>query len=116
MEIKSYLLEVNLKIEEDLNKIFNFALGQVFTNSYVEKINKVFNDKEIEAKEVTKNQNFIAYAKGKIIYINKPAFYAIPREKQIRILMHEFINSLPFTLPSNLTEDYSSRLQAQVNH
>lgn len=93
MEIQRFLLEVQLQTSEDINKIFNYALTQVFTPAYVKKINEVL-QKEIQIKEVAKTENFNAYTQGKTIVINKPKFYSLNREQQVKTLLHEFIHIL----------------------
>lgn len=93
MELKELLLEVALGSDGETNKLFNYAIAQVFSPSYIGRINKAIN-KEIKIKEVARNKDIVAYQTGDTIYINKPVFYNLPREKQLRNLLHEFIHIL----------------------
>jgi len=93
MDTKEFLLEVYLGTDDKTNKIFNYALSQVFAPSYVSKINNIMG-KEITIKEVSSDKNFVSYQEGNSIVVNKPVFYSKSKEDQMRNLLHEFIHIL----------------------
>jgi len=88
--LQDYLIEVRLGKNPEVDKVFNLALEQVYSNSFLGKINDILT-KRIKVKEkVMNNPNAVAWNKGSTIYVNKPVFYSKPINDQIRYLLHEF--------------------------
>jgi len=93
MELKNYLVEVELKNTNSKDsEVFNKILTLVFTPQYLNKINDVL--KKIKVKEVNKNENIAAYQKGNTIFINKPYFETLNGKQKSELLLHEFIHIL----------------------
>lgn len=89
-----YLTELTLGNNPDLEKFFNYALQQVFTNEYLSKIDTILS-KKIKLKEkMSKNPDVVAWVEGTTIYVNKPEFYARDVKSRIRYLLHEFMHIL----------------------
>ena len=93
MNYKEYLTEEVKQIEPELEKAFNEALQEVFTRSYLLRIQKKLKD-FLEIQEVDESDNVVAYNIGSKIYINKNTFYELSRKAQARYLLHEFIHVL----------------------
>ena len=87
-----YLIELRIGKNPEVDKIFNLALEQVYSNSFLGKINDLLT-KRIKVKEkVINNEQAVAWNKGSTIYVNKPVFYSKPIKEQIKYLLHEFVH------------------------
>ena len=94
MKLNDYLTELKIGKDPELETIFNYALAQVFKESYLNKIeNKIKGRIKIKEK-INKNQNVVAWNQGTIIYVNKPVFFAKAKGLQIKYLLHEFTHVL----------------------
>jgi len=89
-----YLTELKLGENQDVENFFNFALKQVFSQSYLSKIEETLK-KRIKLKEkVEKNSDVVAWVKGTTIFVNKPEFYNRDVKSRIKYLLHEFMHIL----------------------
>lgn len=93
MNYKEFLEEAVKEAPQELNKVFNDALSQVFSQRYLGEIAKKIGD-YIDIKEVEEKEGVVAYNVGKKIYINKSEFYKNSPKAQARYLLHEFIHIL----------------------
>jgi NACalpha-BTF3-like transcription factor len=91
MNLKEYINEVTLETNPELNQLFEKALRQVFSPSFVKKIDKELG-RTIKVKEVDEKEGVIAYNKGQNIFVNKNEFYKRERTEQIKYLLHEFMH------------------------
>ena len=100
MNIYSYIAEVTLEGDDDLNDFFNEALKKVFSLSYYNKIEDIIKDK-IKLIYYNDPKDFTtAYVKqgnNKLIYINRYYFDRLPKDKKIEFLVHEFFHILQQT-------------------
>lgn len=86
--------EIKLKTkDEKINKVFSYYMKQVFSNSFLNKINSSLNE-ELIANDFKKNTNIVAYTIGTKLYINSPEFYKLSTEKAMTYVMHEMIHIL----------------------
>ena len=76
-----------------LDRLFRASLSDVFSNSMLKKIDRVF-DSSLVLKNFNKRTNIMCYTQGTKIYINKPLFENTPKEKALNYLMHELIHVL----------------------
>jgi hypothetical protein len=89
-----YLIELRIGKNPSVEKVFNQALGQVYSTEYLNKIESVLT-KRIKLKEkVLNNANEVAWNQGTNIYVNRPVFYSKPVAQQMRYLLHEFVHVL----------------------
>lgn len=93
MNYKEYLEEAVKDVEPKLRRVFNDALKEVFTPSFLAEISKKVGDHLI-IKQVEEKPNIIAYNVGSTIYINKTVFWNLTPKQQARYLLHEFIHIL----------------------
>lgn len=93
MEYKKYLEEEIKQVSLELQKSFNKALKEVFSERYLNEISKKLKD-FIDIVEVDEKKGVIAYNVGSKIYINKNEFYNNDINQQARYLLHEFIHIL----------------------
>lgn len=92
--LNDYLIELKIGKNPEVERVFNLALKQVFSQTYLNKIENIIT-KRIKLKEkISKDQNMVAWNEGTNIYINKPIFYAKPIAQQMRYLLHEFMHVL----------------------
>lgn len=92
MYYKEYLEEA-IKINLELQKLFNKGLNEVFSIAYLNKISGKIKE-FIDIKEVSLDQKVVAYNVGSKIYINKNTFYDNTLNDQVKYLLHEFIHVL----------------------
>lgn len=96
MNLDDFLLEQKMKSNPDLLKFFNSFTPQVFTQGFLNKINKFFPNLEIRETN-NKNKNLAAYTNSyQTIFVNKPVFGALSRTEQASILLHEFLHVLQY--------------------
>jgi len=92
--LHNYLTELSIGDNQDLEKVFNLALSQVFSKTYLDKIESTL-EKKINIKEkVNNNQNIVAWTEGTTIYVNRPEFYARDMRSRMKYILHEFIHVL----------------------
>lgn len=94
MELKNFLLEVEIGEDASIEKMFNHALNLVFSTSYLNKINKFVKDKVTIIDAQDKNERIVAWNIGTKIYVNKQIFYSKKKSDQLRFLLHEFMHVL----------------------
>lgn len=100
MKLSDYLLEeVQLATESDniknLQKIFNYGLKQVYSESFLPKVEEAIKNKVRLREKVSSKINEVAWIDNfNVIYINPPPFYSQTKENQVRIILHEFIHLL----------------------
>lgn len=96
MNLDDFLLEQKMKSNPDLLEFFNSFTPQVFTQGFLNKINKFFPNLEIR-ETINKNKNLAAYTNSyQTIFVNKPVFGALSRTEQASILLHEFLHVLQY--------------------
>lgn len=93
MKLNQYLQEVELGATPEINQIFNLALKQVFSQSYISKIENTIK-KTIKIKEQDLPGEAVAASKGNIIYIDKEEFNKKEKNIQVLYLIHEFLHLL----------------------
>lgn len=94
MDLENYLMEVQIEKDPSLSGILNAALARIFSFSFLNKINDIVK-KQVRLKEVFDNdKNIVAYTKGKTLFVNKPTFSRLPRERQVDYILHEFVHLL----------------------
>jgi len=92
--LEDFITEVTLGNDKNFDNIFNLALEQVFSQSFLKKINNSIKRK-IRFKEFNnRNQNIIAFNRGNAIYINKIPFEKLAVKSKIQYILHEFIHIL----------------------
>jgi hypothetical protein len=122
MLIREKLLEVTLSTNNNkLDRLFNYALNQMFQKWYLDKINEKISN-AIKIIEVKDKRQIVGWQKGNSIYINAPLFYAKPINLQIRYLLHEFVHLLQksenfiFFKKFKELDDLGKNLQTIVNN
>lgn len=92
--LKDLILEVELKGNPDLDRVFNNILKEVFSKNYRKKVEASLG-KGIKLREgINKNPNVMAWVVGTTIYINKEVFQSKSSQEQAATLMHEFFHVL----------------------
>jgi len=94
-EEDSILVELELGSDTTLKKWFNVAIKQVFSQSIIDKIEKVFK-KRIDLKFVTPKRKDIEAitSSPREIQINIGKFTLMSLQQKIKLLLHEFIHVL----------------------
>jgi len=96
MNLDDYLAEQKMKTNPSLMNFFNSFSSQVFTQGFLNKINKFFPNLEIK-EIVNKNKNLAAYTNSyQTIFVNKPVFDRLTKSEQISIILHEFLHVLQY--------------------
>lgn len=120
MELFNLIAEVQIGEDADVNKLFNWALTQIYSKEYLDKINKFITGK-LQIKEMVKNNTTVAESdRNGTIYINKPLFYSKSKNEQVKYLLHEFVhiqqNKRNFVVSKTFQElhDLSEELYAIV--
>ena len=93
MNYKQYLQEVTLEGNVELDSLFNKALNQVFSISYLNKIEANIK-RDIKLQEKEEKDGVVAFNVGDTIYVNPNEFHKLERTAQIRYILHEFIHVL----------------------
>jgi len=92
--MKNYLIELKIGKNPKTEKLFNLALKQVFSTTFLSKIESLLK-KRIKIKEqISKDKNVVAWKQGNIIFLNPPIFYQKSLTQQMKYLLHEFIHIL----------------------
>jgi predicted metal-dependent peptidase len=97
MKLKDFILEAKTPEGEELEVAMGQALLQIFTQGYLQKIKEHFKDDILIRKKDFKNNNAVAYVKGRTIYVNQPVFDKLPMKEKIKYLLHEFIHVMQNT-------------------
>lgn len=92
--MNDYLTELELGSDKEVENYFNLALKQVFSKSYLSKIEKTINNKVKFKEKVNKNPDVVAWAQGTTIYVNRPEFEKRDAKSKIKYLLHEFLHIL----------------------
>jgi len=79
--------------DNDITKILDVALQQIFTQEYYQKISSSLK-KTIHIKSVRSGGDFGAYTQGNTIVVNADVFHESNFEEQISYLLHEFMHIL----------------------
>src|SRR5574344_1796978 len=88
------LEEIKLKSKnEALNTLFEIKLREVFSQTYLNKIDRVL-DTVLTPIDYKKNSNVVAYTKNGRLYVNTPQFYSLKPSKAIIYVLHEFFHLL----------------------
>src|SRR5574344_1744 len=85
-------LEIRTK-NEAVNELFINILPEVFSPSYLKKLNRVFKD-PIVASEFGDNSTVVAYTQNGKIYVNAKQFYSMDPERAIIYVLHEMFHML----------------------
>lgn len=95
MKIRKTLNEVVISSDNDpeINKLFNSALEQVFSNQFLRKIDRIIKN-SIEIKTIEDEENTVAYNQGNKIFLNSKVFFNYDKSAQIRYILHEFVHIL----------------------
>lgn len=89
-----YLEDLKVKSgDEAIDSLFRNKLSQVFSPSFLKKIDRVFNT-TIKLKDFEKNNNVMCYTQGTKIYVNNAMFNSVPKEKAMNYIMHEMFHVL----------------------
>jgi len=92
--LNDYLIELRIGKNPEIEKVFNLALQQVYSNQYLNKIENTIT-KRIKLKEkIMKDPNVVAWNQGTSIYVNPPVFNAKPIKEQMKYLLHELVHVL----------------------
>jgi hypothetical protein len=89
-----YITELEIGDDKDLEKVFNFALSQVFDSKYLSKIEDTLKNKIKIKEKVSRNPDIVAWVEGTTIYVNRPEFLARDMKSRIRYILHEFMHIL----------------------
>ena len=76
-----------------LNKLFDSYLKEVFSTSFVNKINRLF-DTTLVFNDFKQRSTIMCYTQGTKIYVNTPLFRSVPTEKAMNYIMHEMFHVL----------------------
>ena len=99
MNLNRYLTEVSLTGAEEFEEFFNNALKEVFSSSYMNKIDSLI--KKINIKTYSNaSDKVVAYVNSgnnKEIFVNRYYFDSLPKERKIEFLLHEFFHILQQT-------------------
>lgn len=79
--------------EVALDKMFRAYLQQVFSQTFLKKIDRIFDTKLI-LKNFKEKSNVMAYTQGTKIYINRPVFFSTPKDHAMNYIMHELFHVL----------------------
>jgi len=93
-ELANLLLEVELGTKPEVEHLFNYALSQVYSSHYLNKINNFIRGRINVKEEMSQKPNIVAWNNGSTIFINKLVFYQKSRTDQIQYLLHEFTHVL----------------------
>lgn len=95
MRIEDFLYEVKLGDDPELEAVFNEALKEVFSKNFLDKIEKIIDNKIVLKKAKIRNKDEIAWVSSPgEISVNKDEFDKRSRSQQIKYLLHEFIHVL----------------------
>lgn len=94
MEVSNYITELKIGSDQSLEKVFNFALKQIFSQNYLNKIEKTIK-KRISLNFIDiKKQGVEGYSTNKKIFINKNEYDKKILIKKVELVLHEFIHIL----------------------
>lgn len=79
--------------EQALDVLFRKYMQDVFSPTFLAKIDRQF-DTTLVLKDFKEKSNVMAYTQGTKIYLNRPLFYATPKDKAMNYIMHELIHVL----------------------
>jgi len=114
--MNDYLTELELGSDKEIEDYFNLALKQVFSVSYLNKIEKTIKNKIKLKEKINKDSDVVAWVQGTTIYVNKPEFEKRDAKSKIKYLLHEFMhilnNSRSFVIVKQFKEinDLSKKL------
>lgn len=96
MKINEAILNEELKVQTGsnaLNKMFREYINQVFSSTYLKKIDRTLNG-TLLLKTFNKNNNMMAYTSGTSIYINTSKFLNLADDRCMVYIIHEFFHCL----------------------
>lgn len=103
--LADYIYEVKLGKDPNIDKIFNEALKQVFSDRYFNKIeNKL--TKRIDVIEKKGPANTVAWNKGTTIFINPNEFNKRDMKNKMKYLLHEFLHVLQHSKSGMFMRDF----------
>lgn len=79
--------------EKALDALFRKYMKNIFSPTFLAKIDRQYNT-TLKLRDFKEKSNVMAYTQGVKIYINRPLFYATPKEKAMNYIMHELIHVL----------------------
>lgn len=79
--------------EQALDNLFTKYMSEVFSPSFLKKINRQYNTK-INLRDFRERSNVMAYTQGTRIYVNRPMFLQTPKDKAMNYIMHELFHVL----------------------
>ena len=89
-----FLEDLNIKSgDEALDSLFRRQLTQVFSPSFLKKIDRKFNT-TLKLRDFKQRNNVMCYTVGTKIYVNAPMFNSVPKDKAINYILHEMIHVL----------------------
>lgn len=82
--------------EEALDNLFNKYMALIFSPLFLKKINRLF-DRTLVFKDFKQKNNVMCYTQGTKIYINRPLFASVEKDKAMDYIMHELFHVLSNT-------------------
>lgn len=82
--------------DKALDVLFRKYMKDIFSPNFLSKIDRQYNT-TLNLRDFKEKSNVMAYTQGTKIYINRPLFYATPKDKAMNYIMHELIHVLSNT-------------------
>lgn len=82
--------------EKALDNLFHRYMELIFSPMFLKKINRFFNT-TLVFRDFKQKSNVMCYTQGTKIYINRPMFAAVTKEKSMDYIMHELFHVLSNT-------------------
>lgn len=82
--------------EKALDNLFNKYMALIFSPLFLKKINRLF-DRTLVFKDFKQKNNVMCYTQGTKIYINRPLFASVEKDKAMDYIMHELFHVLSNT-------------------
>ena len=82
--------------EKALDNLFSRYMELVFSPLFLKKINRLFNV-TLVLKDFKQKSNVMCYTQGTKIYINRPLFASVEKNKEMDYIMHELFHVLSNT-------------------
>ena len=96
MDFEDAVFTEDLRIssgEAALDNLFTRTMAEVFSPMFLKKINRYYN-RTLVFKDFKQNSNVMCYTQGEKVYINRPLFASVPKEKSMNYIMHEMFHVL----------------------
>lgn len=96
MNFEDVIFTEDLRIssgETALDNLFTRTMAEVFSPMFLKKVNRYYN-RTLVFKDFKQNNNVMCYTQGEKVYINRPLFASVPKEKSMNYIMHEMFHVL----------------------